>query len=295
MPPFAIKQVVEDAQRAAFYSGVERPLVVAMKTIYNLPRTFFGEVTGRKSPMVKRMEELGIVGDYDFNIYQPVNDIEKEIIVVNDCSTDTSLREIERYIQNFPNQGIFLVSHQINQGKGATLRTGIGYATGDYTIIQDADLELDPNDYNIILMPVLEKTADIVYGSRFLKEKKEGAFFSVLANSFLTQLSNFVFRLKITDMETCYKLIPTPIFQALILVENRFGFEPEITAKLAKIKHLKWAEVPITYNPRTNVQGKKIGWQDGIRAMFCIIRYGWFWKAEKSFKNSSAFTDSDKH
>ena len=222
-------------------------------------------------------------------------DIEKEIIVVNDCSTDTSLREIERYIQNFPNQGIFLVSHQINQGKGATLRTGIGYATGDYTIIQDADLELDPNDYNIILMPVLEKTADIVYGSRFLKKKKEGAFFSILANGFLTQLSNFVFRINITDMETCYKLIPTPIFQALILVENRFGFEPEITAKLAKIKHLKWAEVPITYNPRTNVQGKKIGWKDGIRAMFCIIRYGWFWKAEKSFKNSSAFTDSDKH
>jgi glycosyltransferase involved in cell wall biosynthesis len=222
-------------------------------------------------------------------------DIEKEIIVVNDCSTDTSLREIERYIQNFPNQGIFLVSHQINQGKGATLRTGIGYATGDYTIIQDADLELDPNDYNIILMPVLEKTADIVYGSRFLKKKKEGAFFSILANGFLTQLSNFVFRINITDMETCYKLIPTPIFQALILVENRFGFEPEITAKLAKIKHLKWAEVPITYNPRTNMQGKKIGWKDGIRAMFCIIRYGWFWKAEKSFKNSSAFTDSDKH
>ena len=236
-----------------------------------------------------------------YEVLEKVNDvtliqeIEKEIVVVNDCSTDTSLREIERYIQNFPNQGIFLVSHQINQGKGATLRTGIGYATGDYTIIQDADLELDPNDYNIILMPVLEKTADIVYGSRFLREKKEGAFFSILANGFLTQLSNFVFRINITDMETCYKLIPTPIFQALILVENRFGFEPEITAKLAKIKHLKWAEVPITYNPRTNMQGKKIGWKDGIRAMFCIIRYGWFWKAEKSFKNSSAFTDSDKH
>ena len=236
-----------------------------------------------------------------YEVLEKVNDvtliqeIEKEIVVVNDCSTDTSLREIERYIQNFPNQGIFLVSHQINQGKGATLRTGIGYATGDYTIIQDADLELDPNDYNIILMPVLEKTADIVYGSRFLKKKKEGAFFSILANGFLTQLSNFVFRINITDMETCYKLIPTPIFQALILVENRFGFEPEITAKLAKIKHLKWAEVPITYNPRTNVQGKKIGWKDGIRAMFCIIRYGWFWKAEKSFKNSSAFTDSYKH
>lgn len=224
-----------------------------------------------------------------------IQGIEKEIVIVNDCSSDTSLREIERYIDNFPNQAIKLINHEINQGKGAALRTGISYATGDYTIIQDADLELDPNDYNNILMPVLEQTANIVYGSRFLKEKKEGEFFSVLANGFLTQLSNLVFRTKITDMETCYKLIPTHIFQALVLVENRFGFEPEITAKLAKIKYLKWAEVPITYNPRTNVQGKKIGWKDGIRAMFCIIRYGWFWKAEKSFKDSSAFIYFDKH
>jgi glycosyltransferase involved in cell wall biosynthesis len=224
-----------------------------------------------------------------------IQDIEKEIVVVNDFSTDASLREIERYIDNFPNHEIVLVNHKINQGKGAALRTGIGYATGDYTIIQDADLELDPNDYNIILLPVFEKTAHIVYGSRFLKKKKEGTFFSVLANGFLTQLSNFVFKIKITDMETCYKLIPTPIFQALVLVENRFGFEPEITAKLAKIKHLKWAEVPITYKPRTNVEGKKIGWKDGIRAMFCIIHYGWFWRAEKSFKDNYALIDFDKH
>ncbi len=235
-----------------------------------------------------------------YDVLQKVNGvvlirgIEKEIIVVNDQSTDSSIQEIERYIQDFPKHPIQLISHEINQGKGATLRTGIGYATGDYTIIQDADLELDPNDFNDILMPVLEQAANIVYGSRFLKKKKEGTFFSVLANGFLTLLSNVVFRTKITDMETCYKLIPTHIFQSLNLVENRFGFEPEITAKLAKIRYLKWAEVPITYNPRTNVQGKKIGWKDGFRAMFCIIRYGWFWNAKKSFKDSSAFIYLDK-
>ena len=230
-----------------------------------------------------------------YEVLQKVNDvtliqnIEKEIVVINDKSSDSSLQEIKRYIKDFPQHPILLINHEINLGKGATLRTGIAKATGDYTIIQDADLELDPNEYNNILMPVLEQTANIVYGSRFLKKKKEGAFMSVLANSFLTKLANFVFRTKITDMETCYKLIPTHIFQALILVENRFGFEPEITAKLAKIRYLKWAEVPITYNPRSNVQGKKIGWKDGIRAMFCIFRYGWFWNAEKSIKDSSAF------
>lgn len=235
-----------------------------------------------------------------YDVLLKVNDvvlirgIEKEIIVINDQSTDSSIQEIERYIKDFPKHPIQLISHEINQGKGATLRTGIGHATGDYTIIQDADLELDPNDFNDILMPVLEQTANIVYGSRFLKKKKEGTFFSVLANGFLTLLSNIVFRTKITDMETCYKLIPTHIFQSLKLVENRFGFEPEITAKLAKIRYLKWAEVPITYNPRTNVQGKKIGWKDGFRAMFCIIRYGWFWNAKKSFKDSSAFIYFDK-
>ncbi len=223
-----------------------------------------------------------------------IQGIEKEIIVVNDQSTDSSVQEIERYLQDFPKHPVRLINHEINLGKGATLRTGIKHATGDYTIIQDADLELDPNDFNNILMPVLEQTANIVYGSRFLKKKKEGSFFSVLANTFLTQLSNLVFRIKITDMETCYKLIPTHIFQSLNLVENRFGFEPEITAKLSKIKYLKWAEVPITYNPRTNVQGKKIGWKDGFRAMLCIIRYGWFWNAKKSINNSSAFIYFDK-
>lgn len=210
--------------------------------------------------------------------------IEKEIIVVNDKSTDSSKLEIEKYLQDFSHHPVILINHEVNLGKGGTLRTGIEFATGDYTIIQDADLELDPNDYNALLSPILAKKADIVYGSRFLNNKKDGAFFSVLANAFLTKLSNVVFGIKITDMETCYKLIPTTLFQSLILVENRFGFEPEITAKLAKIKHLKWAEVAITYIPRTNVEGKKIGWKDGFRAMYCILNYGMFWNLKKSYK-----------
>ena len=161
--------------------------------------------------------------------------IEKEIIVVNDTSSDDSGKELERYRSETKNPIVIYVSHPVNTGKGGALHTGIKSATGDYTIIQDADLELDPNEFNIIIQPVLDGKADIVYGSRFLNKKKEGAAMSKMANGFLTWLSNFVFRTKITDMETCYKLVPTPIFQSLKLVEQRFGFEPEITAKLAKL------------------------------------------------------------
>jgi glycosyltransferase involved in cell wall biosynthesis len=210
--------------------------------------------------------------------------VNKEIIVVNDRSKDNSQLEIERYLNENPSSSVRLVNHEINKGKGGALHTGIQYATGDYTIIQDADLELNPDEFSLLLIPVLEGKADIVYGSRFLNQKKQGALLSKLANSFLTWLSNFVFRTRITDMETCYKLVPTKVFQSLILEEQRFGFEPEITAKLAKIKSLKWKEVSITYTPRTNEQGKKIGWKDGFRAMYCILKYGWFRNLEKSVK-----------
>ena len=214
------------------------------------------------------------------------NDIEKEIIIVNDNSTDISRNEIERYIKSFPNNNVRLINHKVNVGKGGALHTGIKFATGDYTIIQDADLELNPDEYKILIEPVLSGVGDIVYGSRFLNQKKQESSLSKSANEFLTGLSNFVFNIHITDMETCYKLVPTSIFQSLILKEQRFGFEPEITAKLAKIKSLKWKEVPITYIPRTNIEGKKIGWKDGFRAIYCIVKYGWLTNYKSSVKSN---------
>ena len=209
-----------------------------------------------------------------------IGNIEKELIVVDDCSTDGSLEEINRYISDTPEHLITLVQHQKNTGKGGSIRTGIQKATGDYTIIQDADLELNPSEYNQLLEPVLNNTADIVYGSRFIassKHEKESAAHR-LANHFLTWLGNVVNGVKLTDMQTCYKLVPTKVFKELKLKEKRFAFDSEITARLAKHKELKWAEVPITYEPRTQKEGKKIGYIDGFRAIYSIIRYGWFAK-----------------
>lgn len=201
--------------------------------------------------------------------------ITKEIIVINDCSTDATAGEIEKALTDNPTHNITVLSHEVNSGKGGAIHTGIVKATGDYIIIQDADLELDPNEINLLLHEVIENKADIVYGSRFLGQKvKGGSFLSNMANGFLTNLSNLVFRIKITDMETCYKLVPTAEFKQLNLIEKRFGFEPEITAKLAKNRSLKWAEVAITYNARSEAQGKKIGWKDGFRAIWCILKFG---------------------
>jgi len=208
------------------------------------------------------------------------NNIEKELIVIDDCSSDGSLDEINRYISETPNHSITLVKHSVNTGKGGSIHTGIQKATGDYTIIQDADLELYPSEYNQLLEPILDQKADIVYGSRFLvssKHEKESSAHRV-ANHFLTWLGNVVNGVKLTDMQTCYKLVPTKVFKELRLKEKRFAFDPEITARLAKYKELKWAEVPITYEPRTQTEGKKIGYIDGFRAIYSIVRYGWFAK-----------------
>ncbi|MDG1914392.1 MAG: glycosyltransferase family 2 protein [Crocinitomix sp.] len=204
-----------------------------------------------------------------------IGGIMKEIIVVNDCSTDGTRNEIETAQVVLKDSSIKVLHHIKNQGKGGAIHTGIREATGDYTIIQDADLELEPKEINFLIEAVLNGNADVVYGSRFLGSKvKGGSILSNMANGFLTRLSNWIFGIKITDMETCYKLVPTVEFKALNLVEKRFGFEPEITAKLAKNKALNWAEVPITYNARTEAQGKKIGWKDGFRAIWCILKYG---------------------
>lgn len=203
-----------------------------------------------------------------------IDNIQKEVIVINDCSNDNSKSEIERFL-NSNATGFTLVNHAVNKGKGAAIQTGIIKASGDYTIIQDADLELNPSEINNLIQKVQSNIADVVYGSRFLNEtKKGGTFLSNSANTFLTWLSNFIFRIHITDMETCYKLVPTKAFKKIKLKEQRFGFEPEITAKLAKNKKLRWTEVPISYNARTDEEGKKIGWKDGIRAIWCILYYG---------------------
>lgn len=218
---------------------------------------------------------------------QLVDNIDKEIIVVNDKSTDNTLQEIESH-NNHTEFKVVVINHEINLGKGAAIRTGIENATGEYTIIQDADLELDPTEFNLLLQPVLEGKADVVYGSRFINpDNPQGKMLSRFANMVLTQISNMVFRIYISDMETCYKLVPTTIFKDLILVENRFGFEPEITAKLSKISTLKWKEVPISYYPRTTDEGKKINWKDGVRALYCIIKYGFLTSKKNSLRSKN--------
>ena len=209
---------------------------------------------------------------------QLVNDIAKEIIIVNDASSDDTAGAVERYRQANPDLNIQYHAHPVNKGKGAALHTGIRLATGEYTIIQDADLEYDPEEYNELLRPVLDGFADVVYGSRFQGSKPHRIlfFWHTIGNKFLTQLSNAFNNLNLTDMETCYKLFRTELVQSLELHENRFGFEPEVTAKISRIPRIRIYEVGISYYGRTYEDGKKIGWRDGFRAIYCIVRYGLF-------------------
>lgn len=193
----------------------------------------------------------------------------KEIIVVEDCSTDGTRKVLEEQVKPLVSQ---IVYHEVNQGKGAALRTGFKAATGDVVIIQDADLEYDPMEYPKVVNPIFEDEAEVVYGSRFLGQKRKGYLANRLANWALTTFSNMFTRQKITDMETCYKAFRRDIIQSVDLVENRFGFEPEITAKITQ-KKIKIHEVPISYYPRTNEEGKKIGFKDGVRALYVIWRY----------------------
>jgi glycosyltransferase involved in cell wall biosynthesis len=207
-----------------------------------------------------------------------VNNIEKEIIVVNDCSTDNTGIEIEKFIENNSAMNIHYYKHELNKGKGAALRTGISLAKGEYLIIQDADFEYDPDEYNDLLKPVLKGFADVVYGSRFIgsNPQRKLFFWHAAGNKFLTFLTNLFSNLNLTDMETCFKLFNTQLVQSLILEENRFGFEPEVTIKIARVPRIRIYEVGISYYGRGYEEGKKIGWKDGFRAIYCIFKYGLF-------------------
>ncbi len=204
-----------------------------------------------------------------------INNIEKEIIIVNDCSKDNTVEAVENYRKSNQDLNIQFYSHEVNQGKGAALHTGISKATGEVLIIQDADLEYDPNEFNILLKPIIDGFADVVYGSRFMGGKPHRIlfFWHTIGNKFLTFLSNMMTNLNLTDMETCYKMFRTDIIQSLPLQEKRFGFEPEVTAKIARIPKIRIYEVGISYYGRTYEEGKKIGWKDGFRAIYCIIKF----------------------
>lgn len=203
------------------------------------------------------------------------NAIEKELIIVNDCSTDNTVERVEEYMRNNPDISITLFSQPRNQGKGAAITRAIKECTGDYLIIQDADLEYDPEDYPLLIKPVLMDDADVVYGSRFMGHHPHRIlfFWHSIGNKFLTFLSNMMTNLNLTDMETCYKLMRTSIAKNIKITENRFGIEPEITAKLARVPKVKIYEVGISYYGRTYEEGKKIGAKDGFRAIYCIFKF----------------------
>lgn len=201
--------------------------------------------------------------------------IKKEIVIVNDCSGDDTQSAVKDFISLHTYANILFLNHDVNKGKGAAIRTGIQSATGDCIIVQDADLEYDPQEFNVLLAPILNGFADVVYGSRFMGGRPHRIlfFWHSIGNKFLTSLSNIFTNLNLTDMETCYKMFRAPIIKGIDLKENRFGFEPEVTAKMSRVKNVRIYEVGISYYGRTYAEGKKIGWKDAVRTLWCILKY----------------------
>jgi glycosyltransferase involved in cell wall biosynthesis len=209
-----------------------------------------------------------------------IRGISTELVLVNDCSTDRTHDVITQYLASSCTCNILYIQHEINRGKGAALRTGIKECSGNIIVMQDADLEYDPNEFNLLIKPIVDGFADVVYGSRFISGHPHRIlfFWHTIGNNFLTFLSNIFTNLNLTDMETCYKMFRSDVLKNIDLKEDRFGFEPEVTAKVSQIPKIRIYEVGISYYGRTYDEGKKIGWKDGFRAIYCILKYNLFAK-----------------